>query len=110
MVAANETDEEDADLENVDTENGVLPKALVKALKDERKVLAGEVKEAKKQMQQRRKSSKQVRYQSSKSGLLVIPAQAGFQIAPLDSRLRGNDGTRKCHSDRSNTIAEWLLK
>jgi type I restriction enzyme M protein len=57
--AANETDEEDADLENVDTENGVLPKALVKALKDERKVLAGEVKEAKKKMQERRKASKQ---------------------------------------------------
>ena len=59
FAAANETDEEDPDLENVDTENGVLPKALVKALKDERKVLAGEVKEAKKQMQQRRKASKQ---------------------------------------------------
>jgi hypothetical protein len=25
--------------------------------------------------------------------LLVIPAQAGIQIATLDSRLRGNDGT-----------------
>ena len=59
FAAANETDEEDADLENVDTENGVLPKALVKALKDERKVLAGEVKEAKKKMQDRRKASKQ---------------------------------------------------
>ena len=59
FAAANETDEEDADLENVDTENGVLPKALVKALKDERKVLAGEVKEAKKKMQERRKASKQ---------------------------------------------------
>ncbi len=45
FAAANETDEEDADLENVDTENGVLPKALVKALKDERKVLAGVMKE-----------------------------------------------------------------
>ena len=43
----------------MDTENSVLPKALVKSLKDERKVLAGEVKEAKKQMQQRRKASKQ---------------------------------------------------
>jgi type I restriction enzyme M protein len=59
FAAANETEEEDADLENVDTENGVLPKALVKALKDERKVLAGEVKEAKKKMQERRKASKQ---------------------------------------------------
>ena len=59
FTAANETEDEDADLENVDTENSVLPKALVKSLKDERKVLAGEVKEAKKQMQQRRKASKQ---------------------------------------------------
>ena len=59
FAAANETgDDEDADLENVDTENGVLPKALVKALRDERKLLAGEVKEAKKRMQERKKGSK----------------------------------------------------
>jgi len=45
-------------LENVDTDNGVLPKALVKALKDERKLLAGEVKEAKKKMKERRKDAK----------------------------------------------------
>jgi len=57
FAAANETEDEDADLENVDTENGVLPKALVKALKDERKLLAGEVKEAKKKMKERRKSA-----------------------------------------------------
>ena len=59
FAAANETDDEDADLENVDNENGVLPKALVKSLKDERKVLAGEVKEAKKKVQERRRASKQ---------------------------------------------------
>jgi hypothetical protein len=33
-----------------------------------------------------------VRCQDFKLGLFVIPAQAGIQIAPLDSRLRGNDG------------------
>lgn len=49
FAAANETDDDDADLENVDTENSVLPKALVKALKSERKLLAGEIKEAKRQ-------------------------------------------------------------
>jgi type I restriction enzyme M protein len=49
FAAANESEDEDADLENVDTENGVLPKALVKALKDERKLLAGEIKDAKRQ-------------------------------------------------------------
>ena len=47
FAAANETDEEE-DLESIDTENGVLPKALVKALKEERKELAIEVKDAKK--------------------------------------------------------------
>ena len=57
FAAANETEDEDADLENVDTENGVLPKALVKALKDERKLLAGEVKEAKKRMKEQRKDA-----------------------------------------------------
>jgi len=30
-----------------------------------------------------------------KTGLLVIPAQAGIQTAALDSRLRGNDGIRE---------------
>ena len=54
FAAANETEDEDADLENVDTENGVLPKALVKALKDERKTLAGEVKGIKKLVKERR--------------------------------------------------------
>ena len=54
FAAANESEDEDADLENVDTENGVLPKALVKALKDERKTLAGEVKGIKKQVKERR--------------------------------------------------------
>lgn len=50
FAAANETDdEEEADLENIDTESGVLPKAVVKALKDERKKLAGEIKEDKRQ-------------------------------------------------------------
>ncbi len=59
FAAANETDEEDADLENVDTENGVLPKALVKALKDERKVLAAEVRELTRQTGGRRRGSRQ---------------------------------------------------
>ncbi|MDB5342476.1 MAG: methylase [Schlesneria sp.] len=56
FAAANDADDEEVDLENVDTENGVLPKALVKALKEERKLLAGEVKDAKKQMKGQRKS------------------------------------------------------
>ena len=58
FAAAIETDEADADLENVDTENGVLPKALVKALKDERKMLAGEVKGIKKMVKERRLDAK----------------------------------------------------
>ena len=58
FAASNESEDEDADLENVDTENGVLPKALVKALKDERKLLVGEVKEIKKKVKERRKDAK----------------------------------------------------
>ena len=54
FAAASGGDEEEGEVE-VDAENGVLPKSLVKSLKEERKLLAGEVKEAKKKMQARRK-------------------------------------------------------
>jgi type I restriction enzyme M protein len=54
FAAANEIEDEDAELEEIDTGNGVLPKALVKALKDERKTLAGEVKGIKKLVKERR--------------------------------------------------------
>jgi type I restriction enzyme M protein len=60
FAAANEIENEDADLEEIDTENGVLPKALVKALKDERKSLAGEVKGIKKQVQERRRDARRI--------------------------------------------------
>jgi hypothetical protein len=33
--------------------------------------------------------------------VFVIPAQAGIQIATLDSRLRGNDGTPKQGFDKA---------
>ena len=58
FAAANESENEDTDLENVDTENGVLPKALVKAIKDEREALAGEVKGIKKLVKERRLDAK----------------------------------------------------
>ncbi len=58
FAAANETEDEDADLENVDIESGVLPKALVKALKDEKKTLAGEVKGIKKLVKERRRDAR----------------------------------------------------
>lgn len=45
FAAVNESEDEEA--EPVESENGVLPKSLVKTLKDERKVLAGEVREDK---------------------------------------------------------------
>ena len=79
FAAANETDEEDADLENVDTENGVLPKALVKSLKDERKVLAGEVKEA------RRLAKTEIRKETGRASILTRSASeahtAGASLA-----------------------------
>ena len=58
FAAVSGGDEEEGEVE-VDAENGVLPKSLVKSLKEERKLLAGEVKEAKKKMQARRKAAKQ---------------------------------------------------
>ena len=58
FAVANESEDEDADMENVDTENGVLSKAFVKALKDERKSLAGEVKGIKKLVKERRQDAR----------------------------------------------------
>ena len=49
LFAAVGEDEEGEEAE-ADSETGVLPKSLVKSLKDERKTLAGEIKEAKKQV------------------------------------------------------------
>jgi hypothetical protein len=45
-----------------------------------------------------------VQCQDLKLWLLVIPAQAGIQIAALDSRLRGNDGTRKSIVDDAGEV------
>ncbi len=41
-----------------------------------------------------------VRCHDLEQDLPVIPAQAGIQIATLDSRLRGNDGTRRSGDDK----------
>jgi hypothetical protein len=41
-------------------------------------------------------------------GLLVIPAQAGIQIATLDSRLRGNDGMAESDFDDA-PIIQWSV-
>ncbi|MEI7702821.1 MAG: hypothetical protein WCK86_23695 [Planctomycetia bacterium] len=36
-----------------------------------------------------------------KMGFTVIPAQAGIQIAALNSRLRGNDASQKLRFDKA---------
>jgi len=76
FVAANETEDEEADIESVETESGVLPKAHVKALKDERKLLAGEVKEDKR----RGKAEK-------RKELSVASVAAGKRIEEIDQQL-----------------------
>jgi len=54
-----------------------------------------------------------------KQGFTVIPAQAGIQIAALDSRLRGNDVTPKLRFDkaivrrilfvkRNSSVLRWI--
>ena len=55
FAAANATEDDDG--EEADTENGVLPKSLVKALKDERKTLTAEIKEMKKQVKNMRQDA-----------------------------------------------------
>jgi len=72
FAAANESEDEDADLESVDTENGVLPKAFVKALKDERKTLAGEVKGIKKLVKERRLDARRIERTGSLFGNEIL--------------------------------------
>jgi len=58
FAAVNETEDEESEAEPVESENGVMPKSLVKTLKEERKSLAGEVKEIKKEVKQMRQDAK----------------------------------------------------
>jgi hypothetical protein len=46
----------------------------------------------------------QLRFTVLKVGFTVIPAQAGIQIAALDSRLRGNDVTQKPRFDKARVF------
>ena len=57
FASANASEDEEGDAEDVDTESGVLPKSLVKTLKDERKTLSGEMKEAKKRVNEQRQDA-----------------------------------------------------
>ncbi len=50
-----------------------------------------------------------VPYRHKEQGYLVIPAQAGIQIATLDSRLRGNDETPESRFDEAVAIDPGYL-
>ena len=56
FAAVSGGDEDEGEIE-VDADNGVLPKSLVKSLKDEKKRLGGEIKEAKKRIKQMRQGA-----------------------------------------------------
>jgi len=60
LFAAVSGGEEDEGEVEVDDENGVLPKSLVKSLKEEKKHLNGEIKEATKRIKQMRKDADQL--------------------------------------------------
>jgi type I restriction enzyme M protein len=60
LFAAVSGGEEDEGEVEVDDESGVLPKSLVKSLKEEKKNLGGEIKEAKKRIKQMRKDADQL--------------------------------------------------
>lgn len=59
FAAVSGGDDDEGEVE-VDAENGVLPKSLVKSLKEEKKSLGGEIKEAKKRIKQMRSDADQL--------------------------------------------------
>lgn len=60
FAAASGGDDEDGESEEVEVEGDVLPKALVKALKEERKTLSGDLKDLKKQVKELRQQAERV--------------------------------------------------
>lgn len=60
FASVNESEEEEIDPDTFESESGVLPKSLVKLLKDEKKALAAELKATKKHVKGRRRDAKRV--------------------------------------------------
>ena len=89
FAAASEAEEDDAAPDEADTEGGVLPKSLVQSLKEERKALNAEVKDAKKRVKERRADA--LRAERSRSPLFdpqELRTEASDDEADAQDRLR----------------------
>ena len=60
FAAVTESEDEEGEAPEVDSENGVLPKSLVKSLKDEKKTLNGEIKEFTKRVKSLRQDAERM--------------------------------------------------
>lgn len=91
FAAVSVGDEEDGEVE-VDAENGVLPKSLVKSLKEEKKNLGGEIKDTRKRAKNERRIGVPAEVATWEKRIEEIDAQLAKHVA-LDDELK----TLKAH-------------
>lgn len=102
-------DEDEGEVE-VDTENGVLPKSLVKSLKEEKKNLGGEIKEAKKRAKNDGRSGTPAEVARSEKRIEEIDAQLSRHVA-LDEELKTLKGhIREAEKQKEELIAAARAK
>jgi type I restriction enzyme M protein len=110
FAAANEGEDEDTAQEAVDTTSDVLPKSVVKTLKDERKRLASEVKEAKRQARQEKKKELPPVVTEKESRLSEIDGQLKRHSA-LDAELKKLKGNiREAEKQKDTLVASARAK
>ncbi len=103
FAAVSGGDEEEGEVE-VDAENGVLPKSLVKSLKEEKKNLGGEIKEAKKRARNEGRSGVPAEVAAWEKRIEEIDAQLARHVA-LDDELK----TLKAHIREVEKQKETLI-
>jgi len=103
FAAVSGGEEEEGEAE-VDAENGVLPKSLVKSLKEEKKNLGGEVKEAKKRAKYEGRNGVSAEVAAWEKRIAEIDAQLARHVA-LDDELK----TLKAHLREVEKQKETLI-
>ena len=96
--------EADADDDGDDTENGVLPKALVKALKEEKKGYNGELKELRKELKELKADLKRMKKAEGMEPA-AIAAQAS-RIDKADQRIKDKNQSKQAVDERLKSHAE----
>ncbi len=109
FAAVSGGDEEEGEVE-VDAENGVLPKSLVKSLKEEKKNLGGEIKEAKKRAKNEGRSGVPAEVVGWEKRIEEIDAQLARHVA-LDDELKTiKTHIREVEKQRDTLIASARAK